>query len=99
MTQKKVDLERELVECNARLAECNRRLAENRGKKEDDVNLLKEIRCRFYRDTMTIGGVMIAFGAGILGYFGDNVTIGDTMAVGGIGVIGYNVGLFMTKIA
>ena len=76
----KVDLDRELVECNARLADCNlkltehnRRLAENHDEEEETtgeeetVHLLLERYRRSYVD-MTIG-VMIAYGTGILGYF------------------------------
>ena len=53
---------------------------------------------RFYRDTTTIGLVMTAFGASILGYFRHGMTVEDIMTVGGIGVYGYGVGVLISKI-
>ena len=90
------------MECKLKLAENNRRLAEYHDDDEEEMNdvnlLLKEVYRRSYEGTMTIGGVMIAFGTGILGYFGGNVmTIKDITTGGEIGVLGCYVGLFMSK--
>ena len=60
--------------------------------------LLKEKYLRSFRGIITIGGVMITCGAGILGYFGGHVmTIKDIVTFGEIGVMGYYVGLSISK--
>ena len=108
----KVDLGRQLAECNARLGYCklklaehNRRLAEYHDDEEEttgeeetiDVNLLKKEYLRFFIGT-TIGDIMIACGTGIFGYFGgDIMTIKNIMTVVRIGEIVCCVGLFMGK--
>ena len=112
MTEKKVDLDRELVERNARLAECNLKLAERLAKydeeerteeKTKDANLPLKKKClKSFIGNISIGGVMIACRTGILGYFGggggSGMTIKNIMTVGGIGVYGYGVQLLMSKI-
>ena len=92
-------------QCNLKLSEHNCRLAEyhdddeeeTTGEEEEetiDVNLLKEKYLRSFIGIMTIGGVLIACGTSILGYFGVNVmAIKYIMNVGEIGVTGYCVGL------
>ena len=95
----KVNSYRELVESNTRMVECNFELAEYRDDEEEEyVNLLLERYRIFYIGTM-IGGVVIACGAGLLGYFGDGdvVTVKNIMTVGRTGVISYCVGLIMSK--
>ena len=84
-----------------KLAENNHVLAENHDdddEEEEYVNLLLERYSRSYIGTM-IGGVVIACGKGILGYFGggDLMTIKNIITVGRIGVTCYCVGLIMSK--
>ena len=89
-----------------KLAEHNRMLAEYHDDEEEettgeedetnDANLTleEELRKLF---NITIGGIVIAFGTGILGYDGDVMTIKNIMTVGKIGFLGYCVGLSMCK--
>ena len=73
-----------MVKCNLKLAE---RLAQHEEKTKG-VKLLLEEYLGSFTGLMVIGGVMIACGGGILGYFGGrHMTIGDIMAVGEIGAI------------
>ena len=61
------------------------------------VSLLVEEYIKSFVGNMTIGFVMTAFGAGIVGYFGCGMTIKDIITVGEIGVYGYGVGVLMNK--